>query len=216
MNVAEKLGVDPTVYPVEEKMGDDILQRWIVELLRPLLERWLRDQGRIAFVGADQFIYWEQFNPRKSVAPDIYVLDDVKPDTYVSAWKVWESKTVPSFALEVVSSDRLKDYEDAPRRYGELGVAELVLFDPHADGPGRYRFQVLRRRGEDLVVVQRTNDDRIESESLGCFLRVVGEAMDQRLRIATGDHGSDVVPTDAEEVERLRAVIERLRGERAT
>lgn len=38
-------GEDPTVYPEEERAGGELLQRWIAELLRPLLETWLNTRG---------------------------------------------------------------------------------------------------------------------------------------------------------------------------
>jgi len=82
-------GFDPTVYPVEEKGGEDLLQRWIVELLRPLLERWLSSRGVQALVGADQFIYYRQHMPTQRVSPDIYVLPGVSPTTRVTSWKIW-------------------------------------------------------------------------------------------------------------------------------
>src|SRR6185437_6855223 len=111
---------DPTVYPVEEKLGEDTLQTFILELLRPLVERWLQLKGKPAFVGADQFIYYEQFNPRKVVAPDVYVLPGVRPGRRIRSWKTWETGIVPSFALEVVASiDAEKDYREAPERYGD-------------------------------------------------------------------------------------------------
>jgi len=50
-------------------VGEDILQRWIIELLRPLLQRWLDDRHVVAFVGADQFVYWKQHDPHKRVGP---------------------------------------------------------------------------------------------------------------------------------------------------
>jgi hypothetical protein len=71
--------VDPTIYPVEERVGEDMLQRWIMELLRPLLQSWLTRRGTTTFVGADQFIYWRQHDPHARVAPDIYVLPGVDP-----------------------------------------------------------------------------------------------------------------------------------------
>src|SRR5512142_2221375 len=121
---------DPTVYPVEERVGEDILQRMIVELLRPLLARFLAERGEVALVGADQFIYYEQHNSTARVAPDVYVLPGVPPDTAVSVWKTWETGTVPSFALEVASTDWQKDYIEVPERCRQLGVKELVVFDP--------------------------------------------------------------------------------------
>ena len=67
-------GFDPTVDPVEEKLGEDLLHRWIVELLRPLVDRWFRQRGVRAVVGADQFVYYQQYTPTLRVSPDIYVL----------------------------------------------------------------------------------------------------------------------------------------------
>src|SRR5262245_40754946 len=110
-------GIDPTIYPVEEKVGEDLLQRWIAELLRPLIERWFRHRGVRALVGADQFIYYRQRFPTERVAPDVYVLPGVRADTRVTSWKIWEKGITPSFALEIVSRDWEKDYVDSPVRY---------------------------------------------------------------------------------------------------
>lgn len=108
-------GEEPTIYPEEERVGEELLQRWIAELLRPLLEAWLNTRGE-HLVGADQFIYYEQYNPQKRYAPDVYVLPGVSPATRVRSWKTWQTGIVPSFALEVVSTDWEKDYADAPER----------------------------------------------------------------------------------------------------
>jgi hypothetical protein len=191
-----------------------------MEVLRPLVAQWLADQGRSALVGADQFIYWEQFSPRKAVAPDVYVLPGVSPDTPVTAWKVWETGVVPSFCFESVSGDRLKDYEEAPKRYAELGVEELVLFDPHAEESARrVRWQVYRRIDGELTRVEATDADRVRSASLGCWLRQTGSGMAMRVRVGIGPRGDELVPTDAErasaaeeELRRVRAELERLRG----
>src|SRR5262249_20463537 len=102
--------LDPTIYPVVEKVGEDLLQRWIAELLRPLVERWFRHRGVRALVGADQFIYYRQHAPNQRVSPDVYVLPGVRPDTRVTAWKTWEKGIVPSFGLEIVSKNWEKDY----------------------------------------------------------------------------------------------------------
>src|ERR1700687_1414402 len=127
-NTARARAEDPTVYPVGDDRGEETLQTWILEILRPLLERFLASKKRPWFVGADQFIYWAQYDPMRSVAPDIYVLPGVEPGIRFPCWKFWETGIVPTFALEVVSKDRVKDYEDAPRRYDQLGVEELAIF----------------------------------------------------------------------------------------
>jgi hypothetical protein len=144
-----------------------------------------------------------QFNPRAAVAPDVYVLPGVDPDGEVESWKVWETGVVPSFALEVVSLDVRKDYEESPRAYADFRVGELVIFDPkYETRRDRVRWQVYRRvarRG--LVAVEVTNADRVYSRALGCWLRAVGRGGAMRVRLATGTRGEVLVPT-AEEAER--------------
>jgi hypothetical protein len=216
---------DPTIYPEGERVGEDIVQRWIAELLRPLIERWLGVRGEVAFVGADQFIYYEQYNSTARVAPDLYVLPGIPPETHVRVWKVWETAVAPRFALEIVSTDRRKDYEEAPERHDAAGTEELVVFDPWpAMGPRGegLRWQVFRRGPGGLERVETGDGDRVMSRALGCWLRVVGEGLGQRVRLAEGSGGEALFPT-AEEAERaakeaaLARIAEleaRLRGEK--
>jgi Uma2 family endonuclease len=193
---------DPTFYPTEEKVGQDSLQVLILELLRPLVERWFELREKPTFVGEDQFIYYERFNPKKVVAPDLYVMPGAKPGRRVKSWKVWKTGLVPSFALEVVSSDDpQKDYVEAIERYSELGIDELIVFDPdHGKSDDRVRWQRYRKlKTRGFVQVESSNGDRLRSRTLGCFLRVVGSGDDARLRLATGAAGDDLVPTEAEQ-----------------
>jgi Uma2 family endonuclease len=213
---------DPTIYPSTDDMGDPTLQISISLLLVALIERWLASRGTPAFVGMNSFFYWKQFDPTESVAPDVYVLPGVPLSARPPSWKVFETGKVPSFALEVVSSDVEKDYLVSPKRYDRLGAAELVVFDPHhLAGRDRLRWQVFRRiKGRGLVRVEATNADRVRSRALGCFLRAMGEGDEVRLRLATGPAGETLVPTDEElraqaEAERdeARAAKERLEAE---
>lgn len=202
---------EEALYPVEDKVGEDVIQTLIAELLRPLIERWFAEQGKPRFVGADQFIYYKRGNPSKVVAPDIYDLPGVPPGERVRSWKVWQTGIVPELAIEIVSSSEpYKDYVEAPARYAELGVKELVLFDPDhetADDRVRWtRYRRLKRRG--FVRVEHSNGDRIPSRVLGCWLRVVGEGSAARLRLGTGPTGDDLFPT-AEEAERAAKEAER-------
>jgi hypothetical protein len=201
---AKLLSPDPTFYPVDDDMGEALLHRDIAEVTRILMQRFLTLQGVVARVGANQFIYFVQGNPEKTVAPDVYVLPGVTLDTSIDCWKVWETGIVPSFALEVVSRSVKKDYDEVLRRYAELGVEEVVFFDPSPRiGHGssrRVRFQIYRRiKGRGLVRVEVTNEDRIKSKVLGCWLRRVGSGEQLRLRIATGPNGEHLFPTEAEE-----------------
>ncbi len=197
-------------------MGEDILQRWIAELLRPLLQLWFTSRGIVALVGADQFIYYRKHDAHKRVAPDIYVLPGVPPDTHVRAWKIWETGIAPSFALEIVSRDWEKDYTEAQVFYDAAGVGELVVFDPAwAERSHGIRWQVFRRLARrGLVRVEASNGDRVRARSLGCWLRVVGDGRATRVRLGTGPNGDDLVPT-AEEAERAAKEAERAAKEAA-
>jgi hypothetical protein len=216
MVAQRKRSYDPTVYPVEEKVGEDILQTWIVELFRPLLERYLKVRGVRALVGADQFIYYQHFDPHKRFAPDVYVLPGLAPDTHVTSWKIWETGLAPSFCLEVVSSNWEKDYAETPGSCDLAGVSELVLFDPHFKRRPRGQgllFQVYRRvPRKGFVRVDVTNEYRVRSKQLRCWLRAVGSGRMMRLRIGLGTHGDELMPT-AEEHERAQKEHERAQKE---
>ena len=218
------------VYPETDQMGENALHRLIAELLRPMLARFLAQRGVIANVGANQFVYWASGHPTKRIAPDVYVLPGIDPGIAVPSWMTWETGVAPSFVLEVASDDYTKDYEDNPVLYDELGVKELVIFDPSAR-PGsrsrRVRWQVYRRlRRRGLVRVEVSQSDRVRSKLLGAWLRIVGSGDSLRVRLALGVHGDELFPTEAEaeraEKERERAgrlraeaEVERLRAQLA-
>jgi len=214
------------VYPETDDMGEHELQRLISELLRPMLARFLAERGLVAHAGADQFVYWAPGNPTKRIAPDLYVLPGVRQDIAIRSWKTWETGIVPSFVLEVASDAITKDYEDNPVLYDELGVDELVIFDPHARPGSRSRrvhWQVYRRlRGRGLVRVEVSQSDRVRSRGLRAWLRSVGDGDAVRVRLGLGARGDELYPTEAElerarrlsaeeEVARLRALLERQR-----
>ena len=204
--------VEATFDPFENDMGEGSLQRFISEMLRPLIERLLRERGMPTFVGADQYVGWHPHDPKKVVAPDVYVLPGVTPGEEFDFWKVWQTDIVPSFALEIVSKRKPKDYVDAPARYADLGVEELVVFDPRPRRNGS-RWQVYRKvAGRGLVKVETTNDDRVRSAVLGCWLRAVGIGKHLRVRLALDPRGEELLPT-AEEAERANAEAERARAD---
>ncbi|HET9957624.1 MAG TPA: Uma2 family endonuclease [Polyangiaceae bacterium] len=211
---------DPTVYPVEEPVGEDILQCWMLEVLRPLVERWLAERGAPSFVGSDQFIYFEKGQPAQRIAPDLYILPGVAPDTHIPSWKLWETGIRPSFALEICSLDWRKDYVTAPLLHDQIGTQELIVVDPdHLKRPEGYRFQRFERTSRGLERQERTQADRVRSRILGCFLRLVGteQSSRQRVRLALDPEGDVLFPTHEErvEAERQRADAERQRADAA-
>jgi len=197
-------------YPVEDQMAESWLHLLVRSLLLMLTRRLLHTRGEIAFVGSDQFLYWVRGDPQRAIAPDLYVLPGVDPDSAGRSWKLWEEGVVPSLAVEVVSDDVEKDYIYAPMRYAEIGVAELVVYDPEPHrGSDRIRWQVYRRRGDALLLEEQGDGDRVRSEALGCWLRVVpDEAGRPLVRIALDPTGEDLLPT-TEEAERAEKEAER-------
>ena len=191
----------PTLYPESDDMGEHEIQRLIAELLRPLIERFLIARGRAAHVGADQFIYWEEGNPTRRLAPDVYVLPGVDRGIAIRSWKTWETGVVPSLAFEVAGADIAKDYEDGPVEYASLGVSELVVFDPHAtpSSKARVRWQVFRRVGKrGLVRVDVSQGDRVKSKVMGAWFVAVGRGDAVRVRLAEGERGEIMFPTEVE------------------
>jgi hypothetical protein len=197
MVLAARRRPDPTIYREEDDVGEHELQTYILEILRPLLARFLATRGEHAHVGSDQFIYWVEHDPTQSVAPDLYVLPGVDQAIAIRTWKTFETGIVPSFALEVVGTDPEKDYDEGPRRYAALGVRELIVFDPFP-GTRRVRWQIYRRSARGFRSTGVAAGDRVRSRELRCFLRVVGKGMDQRLRIGTGIRGDDLFSTAEE------------------
>jgi Uma2 family endonuclease len=215
---------DPTFYPEEEHLGEDLIQTLILELLRPLVEAYLEAQGVAAIVGRNQMMYYYQGDPTACVAPDVYVMPGLEvPEApeRIGAWKKWECGVVPSFALEIMSdaNKKKKDDRKSPARHDSLGTKELIVFDPYADEifrrRNRFRFRIFRRNEKDkLLLVNATNEKFVFVESLGCHLRVVGTGQAQRIRIATGPNGEDIFPTRAEaEAKRADAEAKRANDE---
>ena len=82
------------------------------------------------YVSADLLIYYEEGNPRVSVAPDTFVVFGVADHKRMN-YKVWEEGKGPDFVLEVASPNTWReDVKRKPGIYAGLGVSEYFLFDP--------------------------------------------------------------------------------------
>ena len=82
------------------------------------------------YVSGDLLVYYEEGDPRASVAPDVFVVFGVE-DRERMNYKVWEEGKGPDFVLEVASRSTWR--EDVGRKrevYAGLGVKEYWLYDP--------------------------------------------------------------------------------------
>ena len=82
------------------------------------------------YVSGDLLVYYEEGNPRKAVAPDVFVVLGA-PKHNRMIYKLWEEPKAPDFVLEVASRNTWRE-DLGPKRsiYAALGVTEYWLFDP--------------------------------------------------------------------------------------
>ena len=85
------------------------------------------------YVSGNLLIYYQEGNPRASVAPDVFVVlgaNSADRCTYL----LWEEPKAPDFVLEITScSTRHEDQVIKRDLYRSLGVREYFLFDPTND-----------------------------------------------------------------------------------
>jgi Uma2 family endonuclease len=165
-------------------------------------------QGRYA-VGSDQFVYWNATDPKRTLAPDLFVRLDT-PQTDFDSWKTWERGS-PQLAVEIASEfDRSEEsWSRKLSRYQELGVSELCLFD--ADATSGNRIRIWDRIEGDLVerVVE---TDITPCRTLGLFWVVqTGFGYPIALRLARDEEGRDLLLPREDAEARAREAAERAR-----
>lgn len=96
----------------------------ILEVLRQYLK------GRQATVLGNQFLYYQEDEPEKRIAPDVMVVFDVAPGGRDS-YKIWEEGSIPKVVFEITSpSTKNEDKKRKKNLYQEIGIEEYWLFDP--------------------------------------------------------------------------------------
>ena len=160
------------------------------------------------YVSGDLLIYYEEGNPRVSVAPDAFVAFGVEPRMRMS-YKVWEEGKGPDFVLEVASPSTWRE-DVGPKRaiYARLGVREYVLFDPTGEHLSP-RLQGYRLVGGEYVRLPAVESmDRtltLYSETLGLELWAKGEKM----RFRDPAKGEDLLSHEEEAAARQEEVAAR-------
>jgi Uma2 family endonuclease len=161
-------------------------------------------------VSGNMLMYYVEGNPRKSLAPDVFVALGVGR-TQRRIYKVWEEGKGPDLVIEVTSpSTRREDLRGKFAIYRDvLRVREYVLFDPLDEylKPSLQGFRLDEGRYEPIDLV----DGRLPSEVVGLRLERDGQQL-RLLDPATGHR----LPTPREDHEARRAAereIERLAAE---
>jgi Uma2 family endonuclease len=155
-----------------------------------------------ACLGSDQYVYWNAADPSRRLAPDLFIRMGV-PDSLIRSWKTWE-RGAPDVAVEIVSDSDATElaWDEKLRRYRELGIKELVRFDPIA------RTEMLRiwdRVHGDLVERELETAHIADSNVLRYTWVVVKDpALGRILRLAYDPDGKRMLPTPVEREAQLR------------
>jgi len=183
---------------------------YVIEALK------VRYHGQSVYISGNNFLYWEEGNPRAVISPDAYVVFGVEMrqrDTFMT-WK--EGGALPNVVFEFTSrKTRKEDTEKKLPLYERtLRVPEYFRFDPTGDYL-RPRLQGFRQLGGRYVPLELL-DGRLHSEELGLDLVQQGEG----LRLYDPARG-EWLPSLAEEAQarqaaeadnaRLRTELEALR-----
>ena len=203
----------------EEDMGQSTEQDEIVERLKSILQQLARERGwRDVYIGVDAFFAWVEDHPLVRVSPDVYTVR-APPDPPPPSFQTWRpGHPPPTLAVEIVSEDWKKDYEEGPAKYAQLGAAELVVFDPAAlrgrGGSRRVPLQVYRREADGAFVLAYRGSGPCRADTIDAWVLATWEGQRARLRVARDATAEDLVPT-AEEARRAeRALRERAEHER--
>lgn len=177
------------------------------------------------YVSGNLLLYYEEGNPTASVSPDVFVVKGVSKEER-RTYRVWVEKRPPLVVFEFTSrSTRLEDSGNKKALYAMLGVSEYFLCDPLREYLEPPLQGFVLERG-DYRRLAEESDGSVISEQLGLRLKMEGSQL--RLSVmATGERL--LTPAEAQEkaraeakarqaaeaeIERLKAELARLRGER--
>jgi len=147
------------------------------------------------YVGANQFLYYVEGDPRRVVAPDLFVVRGVPKLPARGTYKLWKEGRPPCLVVEVTSaSTRDEDLKTKRECYERLGVDEYFLFDPFGDylNPRLQGYRLVKGRYQqapleaDGSLLSRTTEIlfRIEGERLRLVEAATGQAIlrDEEIR----------------------------------
>jgi Uma2 family endonuclease len=155
----------------------------IIRLMLTLRDRYAARPD--VYVWGDLLLYYEEGNPKASVAPDVFVAVGAAKEPPRRIYKLWEEGVPPTIVIEVTSaSTRREDLGRKRDLYARLGVSDYFLYDPLAeylDPP----LQGFTLRTGAFVALQPDESGALRSDALGLRLRLMGGRL-QLLDAATG------------------------------
>ena len=204
----------PIRYPSSDgrPMAENDAQRNAIMYGIGALARHFRDR-RDVYVSGDLLIYYEEGNPRLSIAPDIFVVFGVEKRERPN-YKLWEEGCAPAFVLEVASPSTWRDDLGRKRSvYADLGVREYWRYDPSGEHlAARLQGERLTPSGYVRQPAATALDGTLtlRSETLGLELRA---APGREMRFRDPATGDDLRSHDEEAEGRLAEAAARRAAE---
>lgn len=197
-------------FPASEEVPETGVHMELRALLYFILRRELA--GR-AFVGSDQFVYWDPINPRRCLAPGtiVRVGADDAPRRII---KVWE-EGAPHLAVEFVSASDVQPRKWAEKLedYRSTGIAEVVRFDVENDA---IPLRIWDHVEGDLVERDLVDENARRCDCLGLFWCVrPDQRLGRALRLSRDAAGKDLLLTADEALVQHERRIQELEAELA-
>lgn len=192
-----------------EPMAETDVHYRLITDLRFELEQFFRDESDV-YVSGNILLYYVEGNPKKRVAPDVFVARGVRKGAR-RVYKLWDEGRAPEVVFEVSSRQTWReDLNTKWRLYEDLGVKEYFIFDPEYDYlvEPLIAWRLESGRYEAVEVA----DGAVKSETLNLELVNTGETL--RLRSPTTRQFLRTPLELAEEADRLRLEVEQLRHKR--
>jgi Uma2 family endonuclease len=186
----------PLHFPEEAEVPETQLHLELRLLLYQLLSDTL---GLDASVGSDQFVYFDAADPGQVLAPDVFVRLEPRGEL-IRSWKVWE-RGAPDVAVEIVSDwdAPATSWRQKLHRYQQLGVKELLRFNPQA-APGQ-QLRIWDRVGDVLCerLLENAKEPLEPSLVLGLhWVLAPADGLPLALRVAFSGEGHPLLPTRIE------------------
>jgi len=171
--VATNGATRPITYPESDGKPIAETELHLREMFRLImtLDGYFADRADVHVAG-NQLLYYEEGNPRRSVAPDVYVTVGIPKLPLLRTYQVWREGQPPTFIIEVSSlKTRREDLGRKRDLYAQLGVSEYILYDPLAEYL-RPPLQGNELAGGVYLPMQMEHDGSLLSKALGLCLQL--------------------------------------------
>lgn len=193
------------VYPSRDgkPMAETFTHAMVMVEILTMLQHWFRSRGQPAYVCMNNFVYYEEGNPRKVLAPDLYVVLDRDPEPWRNSWMGWREGKLPELVFEITSRSTSQD--DLGRKleiYRDVWeVSEYFLFDPFEEylTPAMQGYRRVRGQFRPIRPVRGRMSSRVlglELERDGRMLRFVDPETGER--ILTDSESREAATREAE------------------